>query len=284
MKKLFITPFLFIFFLVSCEKVIDVEVPSIEPKLVVDATFEVFFNENPVTADTNVKLTLTADFFADTILSVTDARVFVTEIIDENDTSKNTVFNYSNIDEAGNYQPDTIFVPQDDITYELTVIYNNETYTSKASKIKSTPITKTEQTSRPFFTGEVLELKVSFLDIADEDNFYLFDFSDSSFSLVEDNLFEDGEELTISEFYDDEDLELPSNITIKLSGISRAYFNYFRILSDQGGTGGGGPFETIPATLFGNIINTSTEANFPLGYFHISETDTFDVLLNEIDN
>lgn len=284
MKKLFITPFLFIFFLVSCEKVIDVDVPSVESKLVVDATFEIFFNENPITADTNVKLTLTADFFSDTIASVTDASIFVTEIIDENDTSKNTIFNYSNIDEAGNYQPDTNFIPKDDITYELTVIYNNETYTSKASKIKSSPITNTEQTSRPFFTGEVIELKVSFLDIANEDNFYLFDFSDSSFSLVEDRLFEDGEELTISEFYDDEDLELPADINIKLSGVSREYFNYFRILSDQGGQGGGGPFETIPATLFGNVINETTEDNFPLGYFHISETDIVSVTLEEIGN
>jgi hypothetical protein len=277
MKKIFILPLVFVFILFSCEKVIDVDVPSIEPKLVVDATFEVFFNEAPVTADTNVKLTLTSDFFDENINGITDATVFVTNL------SNNTVVNYSNIDADGNYAPTVDFVPEDDSLYQLTVIYNNETYESEATKVKSSPITNIEQTSRPFFTGEVLELKVSFIDIANEDNFYLFDFSDESFSLVEDRLFVDGEELTISEFYDDEDLELPTTINIKLSGITEKYYNYFNILSNQAGTGGGGPFETIPATLLGNITNKTTDANFPLGYFHISETEIMPVTLEEIE-
>lgn len=282
MKKIFILPFLFVFVLLSCEKVIDVDVPSIEPKLVVDATFEVFFNENPVTADTNVKLTLTSDFFDEEINGVTDATVFVKNLSD------NSIINYTNIDDEGNYLPSTDFIPQDDVVYELTINYNNETYSSKATKVKSNPITNIEQTSRPFFVGEVLELKVSFFDIPNENekegNFYLFDFSDDSFSLVEDRLFEDGEELTISEFYDDEDQELPRTIDIKLSGINRKYFNYFNILTNQAGAGGGGPFETIPATLLGNITNSSNDANFPLGYFHISETDVVSVTLEEIDD
>lgn len=282
MKKIFILPFLFVFVLLSCEKVIDVDVPSIEPKLVVDATFEVFFNENPVTADTNVKLTLTSDFFDEQINGVTDATVFVKNLSD------NSIINYTNIDDEGNYLPSTDFIPQDDVVYELTINYNNETYSSKATKVKSNPITNIEQTSRPFFVGEVLELKVSFFDIPNENekegNFYLFDFSDDSFSLVEDRLFEDGEELTISEFYDDEDQELPRTIDIKLSGINRKYFNYFNILTNQAGAGGGGPFETIPATLLGNITNSSNDANFPLGYFHISETDVVSVTLEEIDD
>lgn len=264
--------------LFSCEKVIDVDVPSIEPKLVVDATFEVFFNETPVTADTNVKLTLTSDFFEEEIKGVTNASVFVTNLSD------NTIINYSNVDIEGNYLPDTNFIPEDNVTYELSIIYNNETYKSVASKIKSSPITNIEQTSRTFFVDEVLELKVSFVDIVNEDNFYLFDFSDSSFSLIEDRLFVDGEELTISEFYDDEDLELPSTIDIKLSGISKKYFTYFNILTNQAAAGGGGPFETIPSTLLGNVINATEDANFPLGYFHISETEIIPVTLEEIEN
>jgi hypothetical protein len=278
MKKIFILPILLVLVLFSCEKVIDVDVPSIEPKLVVDATFEVFFNETPVTADTNVKLTLTSDFFEEEIKGVTNASVFVTNLSD------NTIINYSNVDIEGNYLPDTNFIPEDSVTYELSIIYNNETYKSVASKIKSSPITNIEQTSRTFFVDEVLELKVSFVDIVNEDNFYLFDFSDSSFSLIEDRLFVDGEELTISEFYDDEDLELPSTIDIKLSGISKKYFTYFNILTNQAAAGGGGPFETIPSTLLGNVINTTEDANIPLGYFHISETEIIPVTLEEIEN
>ena len=64
-----------------------------------------------------------------------------------------------------------------------------------------------------------------------------------------------------------------------MSGISKDYFNYFRILKDQSGQNGGGPFQSVPSSLLGNMIHTTNEANFPLGYFHISETDTYTINL-----
>lgn len=279
MKKTYYILAGLLLFLSSCEKVVDVNLPSIEPKLVVDATFEVYFNENPVTADTDVKLTLTTDFFDENIPPLNSATVFVTNLTD------NTVINYSNKNDEGFYSADSNFIPEDDVAYELTIIYNNETYKSiPTKKIKSNPITNIVQTSRLFFVDEVIELQLSFLDLADEENFYLFNLSKNEFSLVSDRLFTDGAVITTSEFFDPEDFELPETIEIKLSGIDRAYFNYFRVLSSQGGTGGGGPFETVPSTLLGNIINNTTDANFPLGYFHISETNTVSVTLNEIEN
>ncbi len=48
MKKLYILPVLILFFFTNCEKVVDIDVPSIEPKLIIDASFEVYFDENPV--------------------------------------------------------------------------------------------------------------------------------------------------------------------------------------------------------------------------------------------
>ena len=66
-------------------------------------------------------------------------------------------------------------------------------------------------------------------------------------------------------------------------GISKEYFTYLRILIGQSGQNGGGPFETVPTSLLGNMINTTNENNFPLGYFHIAETDTFAIFLEEIE-
>ncbi|WP_299012329.1 DUF4249 family protein [uncultured Polaribacter sp.] len=279
MKKLYIIPLLLIFVFSSCEKVVEVDLPSIAPKLVVDATFEVYFDEDPVTADTSVKLTLTTDFFDENIPPLNSATVFVTNLVD------NSVINYTNVDDNGFYNATTNFIPEDDVAYELTIIYNNETYKSiPTKKIKSAPITNIFQTSRLFFVDEVIELQISFDDVADEDSFYLFNLSGGEFSLVSDRLFTNGSTITISEFYDPEDFDLPETILLKMSGIDVAYFNYFRILSSQGGTGGGGPFETVPSTLLGNILNKTTDANFPLGYFHISETNTVSVTLNEIEN
>jgi len=33
----------------------------------------------------------------------------------------------------------------------------------------------------------------------------------------------------------------------------------------------GGPFQTTPANLSGNMINTTNPENYPLGYFRVSE-------------
>jgi hypothetical protein len=46
------------------------------------------------------------------------------------------------------------------------------------------------------------------------------------------------------------------------------------VLLQQTEDGGGGPFETQPATVRGNMINQTNPDNFPLGYFRISEIST----------
>ena len=66
MKNIAISTLLILLFFTSCEKVIDVTVPSIEPKLIIDAAFEVYFDEIPVSAKTVVKLSLSADYFDET--------------------------------------------------------------------------------------------------------------------------------------------------------------------------------------------------------------------------
>ena len=62
MKKISIVlSIISLFVLTNCEKVVDVDLPSSEPKLVIDAIFEVFFDETPVTANTIVCLLYTSD-------------------------------------------------------------------------------------------------------------------------------------------------------------------------------------------------------------------------------
>lgn len=272
MKKIYILPILILLFFTRCEKVVDVNVPSSAPKLIIDAAFNVLFNTTPVTANTVVKLTLSADFFNTTIPKVTNATVFVTNL------SNNTVITFLDTNADGNYEPETSFIPTEDIEYELTVIYNNDTYKGKATRVKSPVITDIQQGETTLFTGNETEIEVRFTDNANEDNYYLFDFSNTLFLPIEDRFF-NGENYRFSYFFDEEDIELPTTVNVKMSGITKEYFTYFRVLIDQSGQDGGGPFETTPSTLLGNMINTSNEDNFPLGYFHISETDIFPVNL-----
>lgn len=274
MKKIYIFPFLMLLFFSNCEKVIDVDVPSIEQKLVIDASFEVNFDENPVTANTIVKLRLSADYFDDTIPAVTNATVFLTILSD------NTIINFSNANADGNYTPINSFVPADDEEYELTIIHDNETYKGRATKIKSTPFTEVIQGDETLFSGEEIELKISFSDNFNTENYYLFNIDIYNFITIEDRFF-NGTDYNFSYFYEDENIEFPKNIDIKLFGISKEYYNYFRILQGQSGQNSGGPFQTIPSSLLGNMINTTNDNNFPLGYFHISETDTFTIDLVE---
>ena len=59
------------------------------------------------------------------------------------------------------------------------------------------------------------------------------------------------------DFYLEDDIQLPTAVNIKMLGISKDYYTYLRILIEQSGQEGGGPFETVPASLLGNIINTN---------------------------
>lgn len=272
MKKTYIISVLILLFFTNCEKVVDIDVPSIKPKLVIDASFEVNFDENPITANTVVKLRLSADYFEETIPTVTNATVFLTNL------TNNSVINFLDADADGNYEPISNFIPEDNIEYQLTVVYENETYNGVATKIKSTPITNVVQGDKTLFSGEEIELKISFSDNVATQNYYLFNIDIYNFITIEDRFF-NGTAYNFSYFYEDENIEFPKNIAVKFAGITKEYFNYFRILQNQSGENGGGPFQSPPSSLLGNMINTTNKANFPLGYFHISETDTFNIEL-----
>lgn len=274
MKKFYIIPILFLLLFSNCEKVIDVDVPTIEPKLIIDASFEVFFDESPVTASTTVKLRLSSDYFDEVIPTVTNATVFLTNLRD------NSVINFVDSNGNGDFEPSTSFIPGSDIEYELTVIYQNETFKGKATKVKSTPFISVEQGDETLFTGNETELKVSFEDDGTQENFYVLDYTNNIFLTLQDRFF-NGAVYNFSSFYQEDEIELPATVTIKLLGISKDFYTYFEILTSQGGGNDGGPFQTAPTALLGNIINTTNEDNYPLGYFHISETDTFTIDLVE---
>lgn len=267
---------MFLFILSNCEKVIDVDVPSIEPKLVIDASFEIFFDENPIVSNTIIRLTLSADYFSDVIPAVTNANVFLTNLSDS------TIINFSDGNADGIYEPSNSFIPAENIAYELTIIYDNETYKGVATRVKSTPIIDVTQSDKTLFSGNEVGINVKIQDELDVDNYYFYDFSKDNYSVIGDRFF-DGQEYEVPNFYDEDDIELPETITVKMLGISKDYFNYLNILLDQSGENGGGPFQSVPSSLLGNMINTTNDANFPLGYFHIAEADSMTLDLVEKD-
>ncbi len=259
----------------SCEDVVDVDVPEGEPRLTVDASFEIYLNESPVTIEGYLRLTLSAPFFDDTIPPVTDATVFITNLED------NSVINFeASDDNPGFYDPvaDAVVNPEFNTQYELTVIYDNETYKAKTELFASVPINSVEQGDGTLFEGDETEIIVSFADDGTRNDFYLFDFDFNLLEVSEDRFYQ-GEAFNFSYFY--ENMFSGQEVTIKILGIGERYFNYAGLLIEQSRQGDAGPFQTPPALLRGNIINTTNPDNYALGYFNLSEANRIQFTIEE---
>ena len=122
-----------IVFCASCQDVIDVELDNTDPRLVIDAYFNVYDARSSffVNAQGGVQLSLSAPYFDEEIPTVSDATVYITDL------SNNTVINFSeNTTNSGLFVPSNGFFPEFSKDYELTVEYNNNTcllYTSDAA-------------------------------------------------------------------------------------------------------------------------------------------------------
>lgn len=240
---------------ISCEDVVDIETPTAPPKLVIEASFNYFSQEN--FTEGFVKLSTTAPFFDTEIPPVTGASVEITDGIN--------TYIFTDPNNIGIYR--TNFVPQFDTDYTLEVIYENETYTATERMIPVVPIDNLEQGENTLFDGDEKELIITYTDPSPEENYYFFDLDDDNLFASSDEFYQ-GNTFSFSYFYDD--LEDGSTLLIQVFGTNRRFFNYIEKLIEQS-EGSGSPFSTNPSTLRGNIINTTNSDNFPLGYFRISE-------------
>ncbi|WP_299127680.1 DUF4249 family protein [uncultured Winogradskyella sp.] len=264
MKKLLLL-FVSLLIFANCEDVMDVDLNTSEPRLVIDASIN--WVKNTLGNEQSIKLSLTAPFFNESVPPANGAFVEIT------DTNNNT-FNFIEDGDSGIYLNNT-FNPLIDETYSLTIIYNGETYTGTETLKSVSSIDFVEQNNEGGFTGEDIELKAFYTDPADIENYYFFEFISDipeipTLEVYEDR-FTDGNQ--IFGFYTEEDLETGDIVTIRNYGISQRFYEYMFILLQQGGEQDGGPFETQPATVRGNCVNTSNPENFPFGYFRLSEVD-----------
>ena len=138
------------------------------------------------------------------------------------------------------------------------------------------PIIERTQNNQGGFTGKDIEIKAYYKDPVDESNYYLYRYSypnqvKSSYYVDQDQFFNGNTFFSISQ---NEDLKVKDTIEIIHYGISKAYYTYLNVLISITGSSTGGPFQSPPATVRGNIINTTNPTNYPLGYFSLSEMDS----------
>lgn len=252
--------------MLACEDVVDIDLDTAAPKLVIDAAIK--WQKGTTGNEQTIRLTTTGDFYANEIPIATGAIVTVTD--------GTTTYNFNEQLGTGNYVC-TNFNPVIDGFYTLTVTYLGETYTS-TDKLYATPVIDSiEQTIVTGFGGdENIQVKFFYQDNGAEDNYYLVGFKNNTvpfpeYGAIDDKFFQGN---VMFGLYIDEDLKANDQLDASLQGISSRYYNYMTKLLNIAGSGGGNPFTTAPATLRGNIINQTNDANFPFGYFSLGEIDT----------
>lgn len=264
MKNLKYILFAFIAFAFSsCEDVVDIDLNTAPPRLVIDAS--IVWQKGTAGNDQKIKLTTTTSYYQTTSPPVSDATVFITD-------DNNVVYNFTENAGTGEYLCAT-FQPVLNGTYTLTVIHDGQTYTATETLKPVPEIDFIEQQNDGGFSGDEIEIKTFITDNAATTDFYLWKYEASFTAIpqygVSDDDFFNGNQF--SDLYLHEDLESGNTLGISVYGISQTYYNYMNLLLDI--SGGGGPFATPPATLRGNIVNQTDFNNYALGYFTVSEKD-----------
>lgn len=250
----------------SCEDVIQVDLETATPKLVIDAAIK--WEKGTSGAQQQIKLSTTTGYFNNLIPTISGATITVT-------SADGDVFNFPESTTPGSYIC-TNFIPILNSQYTLNVTHNNQNYTAVETLLPVPEIESIEQKNDAGFTGTDIQVKAFFTDNGLTNDFYLFQFQPEptaipSYDVNYDRFFQGN---TFFSIYSSDKLKPGDQLSIKIYGISQRYYNYMNILLSVAGSNQGSPFQSPPATVRGNISNQVDTANYPLGYFSLSEMDT----------
>ncbi|GEJ43511.1 DUF4249 family protein [Chryseobacterium sp. ON_d1] len=254
--------------LIACEKVIDVDLETAEPRLVIDASID--WIKNTSGNRQKIKLSTTTGYYNSDFPSVSGANIVITN-------SADMAFNFVEDPGTGEYICNN-FLPVVGESYRLTISLNGETYRATetltgAPEIEDNII----QNNNGGISGDEIEITYYYQDNINEKNYYVFSNKNPHIAFpqykVKDDENNNGGLNPI--YYSDKDLAAGDVINIKLIAVSKRYYDYFRKILNASGSESG-PFSTTPTSVNGNIINLTHSSNAPLGYFRLSEVDTMD--------
>lgn len=256
--------------LISCEKVIDLDLNTAEPRMVI---------EGNITSEPGpylVSLTTSGDYYtAEGINAISGANITITDDLGNSDALIEM--------EAGKYFTSNM-TSESNRTYTIVVNYNDISYSGSETLpekvlIKSLSYEEMEGIGPGSGNGEEPRYTIfcSFLDPVETENYYRFDVlvngipvggERSYYYLISDQLF-NGQLVE----YPIRGVEAnPGDIVIiNLQTIGYNTYEYFRTLNDALSTGGMG------STPYNPVTNLSNNA---LGYFGAYTNDTKSVILN----
>jgi hypothetical protein len=268
--KLYIALFIISLSAISCEDVVNVNLDTASPKLVIDASIK--WEKGTTGAVQKINLSTTTDFYSNTVPVATGATVIVTNTTPSTPVS----FQFIENGQTGEYVCSN-FSPVINNEYALTITYKDQTYTSKSKFMPTPVIASTEQSTKPGINGkDTYEIKFYWQDNGAQDNFYLVGVKNANvaypeYGALSDEFFQGNSMFAL---YRDDKLKKGDVIQFSIQGITEQYSNYMNKLLSIAGSDSGSPFATPPATVRGNIINQTNPNDYPLGFFHLSEIDS----------
>ena len=279
--------FVLLFF--GCEDVVEVDLPETESRLVVDAVIRIDRANEFVPVE--IKVTETSGFFENNTPAELESAVInygkplvgAPEIFEE-------IFRSHLAETApgsGIYVPDPSFstdqristnTVQPGFVFNLLIRHKGKRYLAMTPYSPTVPIDNLVQGEETFLDENGTELQVTFTDIPDERNYYIFDFDFGEFLAVDDQ-FIDGQQFEFSYFYQ-KSLEAGDQAEVSILGADQQFYNYMDLLMEQT-LSDRGVFETPATTVRGNVFDITDLDNinvfdnveqpeiFPLGYFAV---------------
>jgi hypothetical protein len=274
---------------ISCEDVIDVELPEVETRLVVGGILKVDKSQEFV--DVRIAMKETSSYFEDNQPTQVESAVIYYGRPTRDGLFESLSFSHLIEEEPGtgiyipnpNFTEDqrirTVYV-EPGITFIMEITHKGRRYYARTDYAPAVPLDNLEQGDDTLFDDEETEVIVSFTDDPEAQNFYVFDFGFGEFQAVEDQFF-NGQEFQFSYFYDS-NLNVGQDVTVSIWGATEDFYNYMDLVVEQT-TDNLGVFQTPVATVRGNVFditgldnidifdNVERPNDYALGYFAVSQ-------------
>lgn len=262
-----------LFIFSACEEVIDLNIPSKEPRLVVEANFDYDSSES-FQQNFEVKLTQSAPFYDAKIQPASNASVYLEH------PSAGTI-PFEEIGQSGIYTS-IIDIPVITIGESpiLHIDYKNEKYEARETFIANNSLPSIDQKISTFFGNQYYDITLNFQDKEYTDtpetayNYYLIERKRNEEKL---ELSIQNNELTkgglLKSTYLDEDSKVGDSLYFNHYRIPKNYYQYLKMILESINNGGG-PFQIPVGKIKGNILNTTNPEKPALGYFRITQKHT----------
>lgn len=284
-------------FIVSCEDPIDVDLPEVEARLVVDGLLRV--NKSEEFVDVRITMRETSRFFDENQPTQVENAVISYGVL--TDEGLFETLSFCNLIEestgTGIYVPDPNFTTdqrirtasaEPGVVFILQLTHNGKKYFAQTEYAPTAPIDNLEQGMDTFIDEDETEVKVTFTDDGTSDNYYAFDFMNNEFLVIEDEFFQ-GQQFEFSYFYNDE-ISAGDEVTVSILGSTEEFYNYMDLVLEQT-QNDGGIFQTPVATVRGNVFditgldnitildNVERPNDYALGFFAVAQEYTSSIVI-----